>query len=133
MNQLNWLIVYPEIFLLVMTSVVALVGVNATPSRVNLTFWIAEISLLVVAGMHLHELQTGATVYGMQRMVVADPMGHLLALASALATMITLGYSRPHLASVVLLKGEFLSLAMFSLLGISVMVSANNFLVVYVG
>ena len=133
MNQMNWLIVYPEIFLLLMTSVVALIGVNASTARLNLTFWVAEISLLVFGFMHLQELQTGAAVYGIQRMVVADPMGHLLALSAALATAITLGYARPYLASRDLLKGEFLSLAMFSLLGISVMVSANNFLVVYVG
>jgi NADH-quinone oxidoreductase subunit N len=133
MNQLNWLIVYPEIFLLLMTSVVALIGVNATVSRLNLTFWVAELGMAIFAGMHLHELQTGSAVYGMQRMVVADPMGHLLALSAAVATMITLGYARPYLASRDLLKGEFLSLAMFSLLGISVMCSANNFLVVYVG
>src|SRR5471030_2175421 len=133
MNQLNLPIVYPEIFLLVMTSVVALFGANDSVARLNLTFWIAEASLLVFAGMHLAELRSGAAFYGMQRMVVADPMGHLLALSAALATMITLGYARPYLASRDLLKGEFLSLAMFSLLGISVMVSANNFLVVYVG
>jgi NADH-quinone oxidoreductase subunit N len=126
-------IVYPEIFLLLMTSVVALVGVNASESRLNLTFWIAQISLAVLALMHLNELQAARTVYGMQRMVVIDPLGHLLALAATLATMITLGFARPYLASRDLLKGEFLSLAMFSLLGISVMVSANNFLVVYVG
>ena len=133
MNQLNWLIVYPEIFLLLMTSVVALIGVNATSARLNLTFWVAEASIAIFALMHLNVLQTGAGVYGMQRMVVSDPMGHLLALSAAVATMITLGYARPYLASRDLLKGEFLSLAMFSLLGISVMCSANNFLVVYVG
>ena len=134
MIQLTTLpIVYPEIFLLLMTSVVALVGVNASESRLNLTFWIAQVSLAVLALMHLHELQLGLTGYGMSRMVVVDPLGHLLAMAAALATMVTLGFARPYLASRDLLKGEFLSLAMFSLLGISVMVSANNFLVVYVG
>jgi NADH-quinone oxidoreductase subunit N len=126
-------IVYPEIFLLLMTSVVALVGVNATESRLNLTFWIAQISLAVLALLHFNELQLARTVYGMQRMVVVDPLGHLLALTATLATMITLGFARPYLASRDLLKGEFLSLTMFSLLGISVMVSANNFLVVYTG
>jgi len=133
MNQLNWLIVYPEIFLLLMTSVVALVGLEPSAAGQRLTFWLAQASLLVLAFMHLHELNVGATVYGMQRMVVADPMGHLLALSAVVATMVTLGYARPYLASRDLLKGEFLSLSMFSLLGISVMVSANNFLVVYVG
>ena len=126
-------IVYPEIFLLLMTSVVALVGVNATESRLNLTFWIAQISLGVLALMHLNELQLARTVYGMQRMVVIDPLGHLLALVATVVTMMTLGFARPYLKSRDLLKGEFLTLAMFSLLGISVMVSANNFLVVYVG
>jgi NADH-quinone oxidoreductase subunit N len=133
MNQLNWLIVYPEIFLLIMTSVVALVGLESSVGGQRLTFWIAQLALLVLAGMHLRQLEIGETVYGMQRMVVEDPMGHLLALSAVLATMVTLGYARPYLASRDLLKGEFLSLSMFSLLGISVMVSANNFLVVYVG
>jgi NADH-quinone oxidoreductase subunit N len=32
-----------------------------------------------------------------------------------------------------MLKGEFFSLTLFVLLGISVMTSANNFLVVYLG
>jgi NADH-quinone oxidoreductase subunit N len=126
-------IVYPEIFLLLMTSAVALVGVNASESRLNLTYWLAQISLGVLALLHLNELQMARTVYGMQRMVVIDPLGHLLALVATVVTMMTLGFARPYLKSRDLLKGEFLTLAMFSLLGISVMVSANNFLVVYVG
>ena len=126
-------IVYPEIFLLLMTSVVALVGVNASDKRLGLTYWIAQISLLAFSLMHLYELQVGRALYGMQRMVVIDPLGHLLALAAGVATVITLGFARPYLKSRDLLKGEFLSLAMFSLLGVSVMTSANNFLVVYIG
>jgi NADH-quinone oxidoreductase subunit N len=126
-------IVYPEIFLLLMTSVVALVGVNATEARLKFTFGLAQASLAVLAFLHFNELQAARTVYGMSRMVVIDPLGHLLALCATLATMITLGFARPYLKSRDLLKGEFLTLAMFSLLGISVMVSANNFLVVYVG
>ena len=126
-------IVYPEIFLLLMTSVVALVGVNASEARLKLTFGLAQLSLAVLAFLHFNELQAARTVYGMSRMVVIDPLGHLLALCATLATMITLGFGRPYLKSRDLLKGEFLTLAMFSLLGISVMVSANNFLVVYVG
>jgi NADH-quinone oxidoreductase subunit N len=133
MIQLTSLPIYPEIFLLVLTSVVALVGVNASDKRLNLTFWIAQLSLLVFSLLHLNELMSGVAGYGMLRMVVVDPLGHLLALAAGVATMITLGFARGYLKSRDLLKGEFLSLAMFSLLGVSVMVSANNFLVVYVG
>jgi len=66
-------------------------------------------------------------------MVVIDPMGHLLAFFAALSVMVTLAYARPTLAAREMLKGEFFTLAMFVLLGISVMCSANNFLVVYLG
>src|SRR6478672_10077104 len=128
MNQ-----IYPEIFLLVATSIVALVGLQTSAGGQRGAFWIAQLSLLVFAGLHLSLLDAGDAVYVMQRMVVSDPLGHLLAIAATLAVMITLGYARPYLASRDLLKGEFLSLSLFSLLGISVMVSANNFLVVYVG
>jgi len=133
MIEMTLLPIYPEIFLLLMTSVVALVGVNASDKRLGLTYWIAQISLLAFSLMHLYELQVGRALYGMQRMVVIDPLGHLLALSAGVATMITMGFARPYLKSRDLLKGEFLSLAMFSLLGVSVMVSANNFLVVYIG
>jgi NADH-quinone oxidoreductase subunit N len=47
--------------------------------------------------------------------------------------MISLAYARPYVASRDLLKGELFTLSLFSMLGISVMVSANNFLVIYLG
>ena len=73
------------------------------------------------------------TSYAMQNMVVADPMGHLLAGFACLATLITLVYARPYAASREMLKGELFILSLFALLGINVMLSANNFLVVYLG
>jgi NADH-quinone oxidoreductase subunit N len=140
MTQMNWLVVYPEILLLVAACVVALVDLNVTDPRRGVTFWLTQLSLAAVAAMHVCALQTGlgaegaaASVYAMQGLVVSDPMGHLLAACAALAMMLTLAYARPYLGSRDLLKGEFFTLAMFVLLGISVMISANNFLVIYVG
>src|SRR5207247_8026632 len=75
----------------------------------------------------------GLTLYAMQRMVVADPMGHLLGFFATGAVMITLAYARPYAGERDMLKGELFTLAMFTLLGIDVMLSANNFLVVYLG
>src|SRR5207237_5514952 len=45
----------------------------------------------------------------------------------------TLAYGRPYAALRDMLKGELFTLAMFSLMGIMVMLSANNFLVIYLG
>ena len=133
MNTMNWLVVYPEIVLLSMACVIAVVDLFVTDPARRLTFWLTQGTLAVVAATHLMYFQGGFTLYGMQGLVVNDPMGHLLAAAAALATLITVAYSQPYLASREMLKGEFFTLTLFSYLGISVMCSANNFLVVYLG
>ncbi len=133
MNTMNWFAVSPEIVLLTMALVVAMVDLWVTHPRRTPTYLLAQASLAVVALMHLAQFDAGNTLYAMQRMVVADPMGHLLGFFATLAVMISLAYARPYAAERDMLKGELITLAMFSLLGISVMMSANNFLVVYLG
>ena len=133
---MNWQAVYPvlpEIALLVMACVVALADLWVPGKDRIVTYCLAQASLGVVAVGQLWFFYEGSTYYAMQRMVVADPMGHLLGLFATLAMMTTLVYARPYAAQRELLKGELFTLAMFSLLGILVMVSANNFLVVYLG
>ena len=130
---MNWLVVYPETLLLVMACAVALVDLFVTDPLRRPTFWLAQISLGEVAVLYWAYYDSGATVYGMQRMMVGDPMGHLLAFFATVAVMVTLAYAQPYIASRDMLKGEFFTLSMFVLLGICVMCSANNFLVVYLG
>lgn len=133
MNDMNWLAIYPEILLLAMGCVVALVDLWVTDEQRRPTYWLTQLTLVVVGGMHFHYFDQGITTYAMQDMVVADPMGHLLAGFACLATLITLVYARPYAASREMLKGELFILSLFALLGISVMLSANNFLVIYLG
>jgi NADH-quinone oxidoreductase subunit N len=130
---MNWLVVYPEIVLLTMACVVAIVDLFVTDPQRRWTYRLTQLSLGWVAIAHLYFFDKGLTQYGMQGMVVADPMGNLLAFFATLAVMVTLVYARPYTAEREMLKGEFFTLSMFSLLGISVMASANNFLVVYLG
>jgi NADH-quinone oxidoreductase subunit N len=133
MENMNWNAIAPELVLLAMAMVVAMVDLWVTHPRRTPTYVLAQISLGVVALLHWQAFDAGATVYAMQRMVVADPMGHLLGLFATLATMIALVYARPYAAERDMLKGELITLSMLSLLGILVMQSANNFLVVYLG
>jgi NADH-quinone oxidoreductase subunit N len=133
MNDMNWMAVYPEMVLLTMACVVAMLDLWVTDPRRTPTYLLTQASLAVVAVMHLAYFNGGLTLYAMQRMVVADPMGHLLGFFATGAVMITLAYARPYAAERDMLKGELFTLSMFSLLGISVMLSANNFLVVYLG
>ena len=133
MSSMNWPVVYPEIWLLVAACGVLLVDIFSTDAQRRTTFWLTQACVAVYAALHLAMYDAGATAYGMQGLVVVDPMGHLLAFFAALSVMITLAYARPTLGVRDMLKGEFFTLALFVLLGIGVMCSANNFLVVYLG
>ena len=133
MNSMNWLAISPEIVLLACALVISLVDLwTKHPGRLP-TYLLTQVSLAIVAALHLIAFNDGNTVYAMQRMVVSDPMGHLLGCFATVATMVTLVYARPYAAERDMLKGELFTLSMFSLLGIGVMLSANNFLVVYLG
>ena len=133
MNAMNWQVIIPELVLLVMACVIALVDLFVTDPARRLTLWLTQATLAAVALLHLQALDAGRSLYGMQGMVVADPLGHLLAFFAALSVMVTLAYAQPYIASRDLRKGEFYTLSLFVLLGVCVMVSANNFLVVYLG
>ncbi len=133
MNDMNWLAIYPEILLLAMGCLVALVDLWVTDEQRRPTYWLTQLTLVVVGAMHFSYFNAGLTTYAMQGMVVADPMGHLLAGFASLATIVTLVYARPYAGVREMLKGELFILSLFTLLGINVMLSANNFLVIYLG
>jgi len=133
MNNMNWVAIYPEIVLLGMALLVAVVDLFVTDERRAPTYWLTQLTLAAVSAMHFAYFNGGDTAYAMQGMVVSDPMGHLLAAFAALAGIVTLVYARSYTASRDMLKGELFTLSLFSLLGVSIMVSANHFLVIYLG
>ncbi len=133
MNAMNWAAVAPEVVLLAAACVVALVDLWVSDTRRTPTYLLTQASLAAVAWLHFDAFAAGRTQYAMQQMVVADPMGHLLGGIATLAVMVSLVYARPYAATRDMLKGELFTLSMFTLLGILVMLSANNFHVVYLG
>jgi NADH-quinone oxidoreductase subunit N len=133
MNDMNWIAVYPEMVLLGMTCLIALLDLFSTSPKRTATYLLSLATLAVVATLHLAYFNGGFTLYAMQGMVVADPMGHLLAFFATVAMGVTLVYARPYAGDRDILKGELFTLALFALLGIQIMISANNFLVIYLG
>src|SRR5471030_1278191 len=108
---MNWQAVYPEIALLAAACAVALVDLWVKDRERLATYCLAQGSLFVIALVQLWYFYDGFTPYAMQRMVVADPMGHLLGLFATLAMMVTLVYARPYAAEREMLKGELFSLS----------------------
>ncbi|MGH8668372.1 MAG: NADH-quinone oxidoreductase subunit NuoN, partial [Burkholderiales bacterium] len=64
---------------------------------------------------------------------VSDALCHVLKLMCYLAVSAALVYSRQYLADRGLLRGEFVTLLLFALLGMMVMISAASFLTLFLG
>ncbi len=133
-DKLSWISVYPEIILLIMACVIALADLGVKCPRRTTTYLLTLLTLAVVAALQAAYATGGATLYGFGNMVVSDQMGNWLKCFATLAVMVTLVYGRPYAADRDMLRGgEMFSLSMFALLGMFVMISGNNFLVIYLG
>lgn len=133
-DKASWITVYPDVVLLVMACVIALVDLGVTSARRNTTYVLTLATLGVVAFMQALYAAGGSTLYGFGNMVVSDPMGNWLKCFATVSVMATLVYGRPYAADRGMLRGgEMFTLSMFSLLGAFVMISGNNFLVIYLG
>ncbi|BEU97541.1 NADH-quinone oxidoreductase subunit NuoN [Acidovorax sp. DW039] len=133
-DNISWLAVYPEIVLLVMACVIALVDLGVNSPRRTATYVLTMLTLAVVAALEGVYASSGNTFYGFGNMVVSDSMGNWLKCFATVAVMVTLVYSRPYAADRDMLRGgEMFTLSMFALLGMFIMISGNNFLVIYLG
>ena len=133
-EQLGWIHLLPEIILLVMACVITLVDLGVTTRLRNFTHGLSMLTLAVVAGVLAQSASEGLTHYSLNNLVVNDSMGLWLKCFATLAVMVTLVYGRPYAADRGMLRGgEMFSLSLFSLLGMFIMISGNNFLLVYLG
>ena len=133
-DKLSWITVYPEIVLVIMACVIALLDLGVKTPRRTGTYVLTLLTLAVVAAMEAFYALGGQTFYGFGNMVVSDPMGGWLKCFASISLMVTLVYGRPYAADRDMLRGgELFTLGLFALLGMFVMISGHNFLVIYMG
>src|SRR5437773_413200 len=128
----------PEVLLLAGACALMIVDLYVKSERRDASFGLAQIVLLLCALATLYVfLVQGQADYSrlllFNGLFVSDTLSNLLKLVSYLAVWATLIYSRQYLVDRGLLRGEFLTLLLFSLLGMMVMISANSFLSMYLG
>jgi NADH-quinone oxidoreductase subunit N len=133
----NLIPVYAEIFLLVAASAILLIDMFLSESKRSITYVLSLATLAVCGYLSWLDYAAGTTVYTFNDMFVSDPMSNLLKMFTYLAAGVTLIYSRTYVADRGMvsgnLGGEFYVLALFSVLGQMIMISANNMLIVYLG
>ena len=133
-DKLSWIAVFPEIALLVMACIILLVDLGVKTQHRTGTYVLSMLTLAAIAAIEAAYAVGGQTFYGFGKMVVVDPMGAWLKCFACLALMVSLVYGRPYAAARDMLRGgEFFTLSLFGLLGMFVMISGHNFLVIYMG
>ena len=125
----------PEAILLVGACATMLGDLRVRSERRTGSYVAAQAVLLLCAlATLLIQLASGTSRFALfDGLFVSDVMANVLKLAAYLTVAVTLVYSRQYLLDRGLMRGEFLSLLLFALLGMMIMISANSFLTVYLG
>lgn len=132
LESLNIVIALPEIFLLTMACLILVVDAFLPKNKKNLTYVLTQLSLLVALVLLLM-YQTDTRVLAFNGLFVQDPMADALKMFIVIISFGVFVYSREYLLDRNLFKGEFYVLGLFSIVGMMLMVSANNLLMLYLG
>jgi len=125
----------PEIVLLVGACALMIFDLRGRDDRRGASVLFAHLVVIACAAATVFVMMGtgGEPVYAFNGLFVVDVMAHVLKLAGYLAIAVALVYSRQYMLDRGLLKGEFLALLLFTMLGMMVMMSANSFVTLYLG
>jgi NADH-quinone oxidoreductase subunit N len=130
---MNLIAAAPEIVLLVLSLAVLSIDLFVSDARRNVTYGLTLASIVATAATCWWLLDNGVVLYAFGGLYVTDPMANLLKVFACLCVALVLVYAQGYARDRGMWKGELFSLSLFALLGILVMISANNLLVIYLG
>lgn len=140
-DAVSWVVIGPEIALLTFACIIVLVDLWVHSSARKLTYWLTQAALMILAvwqALHagaLSQPHMPKGMLGFGDMVVMDAFGSWIKCVATLSLAGTLAYSHTYVHERDMLKrgGEWFTLALFALLGVYIMISANHFLLLYLG
>ena len=133
-SQFDFALAAPEIALLLLGMLILILDAIRGGSRRTLAYGLSLATLAVLTVLSATQFIAGVYGDSFFGMYVVDPLTHLLKIASYIAVALTLIYGREYIQSRDMLRGgEFYVLVLFALLGQMVMISAGNFLTIYLG
>ena len=129
-SELNLL--SPEIFIAVMTMFILLVGLFVDDKNKHVSYSLSQFTLLS-AGLITASLGFSQPQFAFNDMFIFDSLALFLKMMSYITLSIVLIYSRKYMLQRNLLSGEYFSLSFFALLGVMIMISSKNLLLMYMG
>ena len=133
-DKFSWVAIYPEAVLLVMACAIALLDLFDRSRGRIVAYVLSLLTLVVLIALTGMNAAAGQTIYGFGGLVVSDQMANWLKCFAAVAVAVAFVYGRTYVGLRGMLRGgEWYVLSLFSLFGVFVMISANNFLLIYLG
>jgi len=126
------LVLLPEFYLVTAACLLLLLDAFIKPEQRGVLHWLS-IAVLLVATYLVVAGQPHATVTAFDGMFVRDRTAEILKVFSLLCVMLVFVYARPYLVDRKQLQGEFYTLMIFAVIGIMLLVSAGNLVMIYLG
>ena len=124
--------VLPETVLLAAACAILILDLFLAGDQKRVSYWLTQLVLFTCAVITV-VTASDEPVRAMNGLVIDDMLSDLLKFLIYVAMSLTLFFSRDYLTLRGLFRGETFVLALFSLLGMMVMISAANFLTLYMG
>jgi len=122
----------PEISLLIMASVILIVDLFVSDKTRGATYILTQVTLLGLAALTIFTFSSKPTL-AFSGTFIRDAMGDLLKIFVYGITFAVFLYSKNYLKIRDLYRGEYFTLGLFGVLGMTILISAHSFLTVYLG
>ena len=126
------IIIMPEIVLLTATSIVLLTSLFVGRSSEVVAYWSSLIALIGTF-LVIYFSPQQSTTFAFSGMYINDELAKAIKLFVCATTAVVFLYARPYLMQRAYARPEFYILGLFATLGILVMASAHNFVLIYLG
>lgn len=122
----------PEISLLVMASIILVIDLFVSDKNRGTTYILSQLTLISLAVLTVLTFSQKAHI-AFSGTFIRDPMADLLKVFVYVITFAVFLYSKSYLKARELYRGEYYTLGLFGVLGMSILISAHNFLTIYLG
>ncbi len=136
MDKMNFLLAAPEIWVLCMACFILVFDLFLRPERKGIIHMLAMLTLIFAAIITLRADYTNSgevMALAFNDAFIRDRMGDLLKLFSYLVLGFVFVYAKFYLRQFSMFRADFYTLALFALLGIMLLISANNLVMIYLG
>ncbi len=130
--QFDLLALLPELVVLGMGMFILLLDLFILPQNRSILYGLSQFTLFAAA-FFTFKTHTPAVGFAFSHMFIDDTLSDVIKLMMYLGTSLIFVYTRKYLQDRNLFRGEFYAMVLFGLLGMMIMVSGHNLLLIYIG